>query len=1380
MKAKSQVKPKSLIIKENIIEKKRKTNISLDYTKNNKIKNINNIKQNNNKYKLTKKIKTYKMKKNIQLSINNEIFSFLWNFILINLIYIILSENQLNNQRKLLAKSSVKLKVSYERILKVINTWFLPETIYVNDIKSMIDSNGRVILDYEGINNITFEWDEKFTTLEKMFQNLDNIIEIDLSNLDTSSVTSLKTMFYNCKSLKYINFNNTNTSSVNNMSSMFEGCISLISLDLSNFDTSNVKYMDSMFKDCEFLTSLNLTNFKTPKLQKMNIMFSGCALLESLDLNSFDTSLVNDMTSLFSGCKELRFLNLSNFNTSKVKSMNNIFFQCSSLSSIDISNFDTSSLTDMRSMFSQCYRLTSLNLTNFSTSKAKSMDYMFNECHSLIFIDLSSKFQSSKLESLEYMFNGCTSLKSLDLSKFNLSKKKLAFLFNECNSLTSINFYKSNILKGAIDNMFSGCTLLTSINLKYFDFSLVTSMEYLFKGCSSLTSLDLSNMKAILVTSMRNMFERCESLKKLNLTNFSTSSVTNLNSMFASCSSLKSLDLRKFNTSNVANMGNLFLNCIQLVSLNLSHFNTSLVVDMSSMFKGCISLMSLDISNFDTSLVTDMTRMFYGCGKLSSLNLSLFNIQNVLSLENMFYECSELKYINFQYYTSELSPDIRDIFYRTDENLIIFINEKADIKDLLEELSDKKCIIRKPINDLKIKPYKIIYNNRNCIKKCSLDETYKYEYKDFCYEKCPKGTHSSKDKLYSCEINIYECIESYPYLYIEDNKCEKDCNCIDFFENICTINNVNVESENVIISNIINGISEGLIDKLLEQVINEPKKDIIKIVNNTFYQITSSFNQNNKSYNNFSSIKLGQCENILKEKYDLFPNENLIIFKTEHIKEGLLIPLIYYEIFNPKTKERLNLDYCRNENINIDILIPISINDNILFKYDPKHEYYNDICYNYKINNNIDLTLYDRQYDFNINNLSLCTHNCDFNGYDSQSKKVTCNCKIQDRIKLSSEFDTNDLFFKFDIKKKATNFELLKCYNLLFTKEGLMKNFGNYIILLVLVLYIGSAIFFYKIGYNLLLTQINNLLKNQDQILDNESYNNYNGRNFEVKIRDISTNLSFSSKNKKQEKNNLKPNIKKLDLKGNQNSLNSKDYEEKKETTNTISINYIDYEINTFTYQEAIENDKRTFFQYYISLIKLNHILLFTFIPNNDYNSFIIKICLFAFSLVSHIVINTLFFNDSMMHKIYENNGALNMYYVLPQIIYSVIITSIIESIIKKLSLTQDNLLSIKREKNYKKIKGKVINIIRCLIIKYTCFFIIGVLLLILFWYYISCFCAVYKKTQVYIIKNTLISYLISLIVPFIYYLIPGIFRIPSLKKPGEFLYKFSQILQLD
>ena len=61
-------------------------------------------------------------------------------------------------------------------------------------------------------------------------------------------------------------------------------------------------------------------------------------------------------------------------------------------------------------------------------------------------------------------------------------------------------------------------------------------------------------------------------------------------------------------------------------------------------------------------------------------------------------------------------------------------------------------------------------------------------------------------------------------------------------------------------------------------------------------------------------------------------------------------------------------------------------------------------------------------------------------------------------------------------------------------------------------------------------------------------------------------------------------------------------------------------------------------------------------------------------------------------------------------------------------------------------------------------------------------FCGVYKNTQVYLIKDTLISFGLSLFYPLLINLAPGIFRIPSLsgkKKQRSYLYGISKLLQL-
>ena len=60
-------------------------------------------------------------------------------------------------------------------------------------------------------------------------------------------------------------------------------------------------------------------------------------------------------------------------------------------------------------------------------------------------------------------------------------------------------------------------------------------------------------------------------------------------------------------------------------------------------------------------------------------------------------------------------------------------------------------------------------------------------------------------------------------------------------------------------------------------------------------------------------------------------------------------------------------------------------------------------------------------------------------------------------------------------------------------------------------------------------------------------------------------------------------------------------------------------------------------------------------------------------------------------------------------------------------------------------------------------------------------FGVIYRNTQLHLLKDTLMSFGLSLIIPFIFYLLPGIFRIYSLSntnKKRECLYNFSRILQ--
>ena len=231
-----------------------------------------------------------------------------------------------------------------------------------------------------------------------------------------------------------------------------------------------------------------------------------------------------------------------------------------------------------------------------------------------------------------------------------------------------------------------------------------------------------------------------------------------------------------------------------------------------------------------------------------------------------------------------------------------------------------------------------------------------------------------------------------------------------------------------------------------------------------------------------------------------------------------------------------------------------------------------------------------------------------------------------------------------------------------------------------------------------------------------------------------------------------------------------------------LKINkYSHKEMNEFNYKKAIKNDGRTYCQYYVSLILTKHSLFFSFKPSFDYNSYTLKIFLFFFLFTLNFVVNALFFNDATMHQIYEDKGSFNFIYNLPQIALSAIISGIIGALIQYLALTSSILTELKEKGKKENIDNLSKDAMTNMKIKSIFFFFFCLILLIFFWFYLGCFCAVYKNTQIHLLIDVSSSFGISFIIPFFIYLLPGIFRIPSLDKKSNrsCMYKFSKLLQL-
>ena len=1055
----------------------------------------------------------------------------------------------------------------------------------------------------------------------------------------------------------------------------------------------------------------NISIIFNTRLLYLTGMFATLKNIIEIDFSNCDTSLVTNMEYTFFDCTSLVSLNLEHFNTTSVNNMYAIFRNCSSLKFLNLDYFDTSSVTIMAYVFVGCDSLVSLNLNNFNTSLVTNMSFMFTDCKRLesLYID---NFNTSKVITFTAMFYNCFSLKTLNLKNFDTS------------------------LASEMENLFYGCISLTSLNLNNFNTSLVKSMNEMFCYCHSLETLIINNFNTSLVETMDRMFFNCYSLKSLNLNNFNTSLVKSMNEMFFGCKAIQSLNLKNFDTSLVTDMYAMFAFCNELVSLYLNNFNTALVKNIAAMFYDCSSLTSLNLNSFTTSSVIDMNSMFDGCSSLISLNLNNFDTLGVTNMLDMFNRCSSLIFLNLNSFNTKFVRNIEGMFSNCNPNLHVCINKVIGAS----LISKYKNIINIDCNNTCFKNLnaKIIREKRICIDNCQNDSYYIYEYNNICYDLCPNETFNSY-------FNYYFCIQNYTY-----NES------FEIFNDLCKSNENSIKNR---INNIQKELISGTFNKLINEI--ENNNDIIIKNNDIQFQITSVYNQKNNEYNNISSINIGDCENILRDHYKFSDDMTLLIFKVEYFIPGFLIPIIEYEIYdNSNPKNKLNLNLCKNAKI--DINIPVSIDENKLFKYDQSSAFYNDICFPYTTEFKTDIILKDRRNEFIDKNMSLCEKNGEYKGYDKNKKISKCECSIKTEFHLLSEIkiDRNLLLNNFRDLEKISNIYVVKCYKLLFTSDGLKFNLGNYILLTIILCIIIITIFFKIKGFKKIEISVNEIIENKNQEknqISEDSNNNINKVNDpknkrNMKIIEFNDNLSNSKNDLMKQNNKLKIT----------------------QSFNINNINLNDYELNSLPYEEALKIDKRRYYQYYFSLLKMKHLLIFTFYTKTDYNSRLIKISLFLFFFALYFTVNALFFTDSTMHKIYEDKGKFNLIYQIPQILYSTIISTVINFIVNYFSLTEKEIIKIKRNKDNNKTAPEILKSFK---IKFIIFFIFCYLFILCFWYFLSCFCAVYRNTQINLINDTIISFCLSLLYPFPLYIIPFILRIISFRKEKKCLYNFNNII---
>ena len=283
---------------------------------------------------------------------------------------------------------------------------------------------------------------------------------------------------------------------------------------------------------------------------------------------------------------------------------------------------------------------------------------------------------------------------------------------------------------------------------------------------------------------------------------------------------------------------------------------------------------------------------------------------------------------------------------------------------------------------------------------------------------------------------------------------------------------------------IYNQIKEGLLD---EEINNNT---IIFYDNNMTIEAITTTKQkyyiDNNINTNLSLIDLSECE----QKLGL--NKSLIILKMDINKNDNYAPQVEYIAVNPNTYDKINLSICDGTKINV--YIPFNISEDILNLYifsdnqgynifNPSDPFYNDICTPFNSPSNTDVLIKDRKKDY-YNEYAFCEEGCNFEKIYLTLNKAKCECKIKKEIKAKSKFSSTKLLETFYKINSYSNFRAIVCYNLVFSKNVIKKNYGGYILSFIIFLFISTAIaniVTYQKKVNQLLSSI---LKEQEKLYD--------------------------------------------------------------------------------------------------------------------------------------------------------------------------------------------------------------------------------------------------------------------------------------------------------
>ena len=218
--------------------------------------------------------------------------------------------------------------------------------------------------------------------------------------------------------------------------------------------------------------------------------------------------------------------------------------------------------------------------------------------------------------------------------------------------------------------------------------------------------------------------------------------------------------------------------------------------------------------------------------------------------------------------------------------------------------------------------------------------------------------------------------------------------------------------------------------------------------------------------------------------------------------------------------------------------------------------------------------------------------------------------------------------------------------------------------------------------------------------------------------------------------------------------------------------------LDELNYEEAIISDKRIFCVMYRDILLNKHLFLNIIFEDYKYKPRTLKFITFILSIDLYFVFNGFFFNESYISELYtlDENESFFSFILrsIKRIIYTSIVSVIVNFLIDCIIVDGNKIKAVLNNNSKKRIiaQGEISDIVFKIKRSINVFYVINYFIMIISWYYISCFNNAYSNTKKEWIKSSIFIIILNNVMPIIYCFVISLLRYISIHCESERIYK--------